>query len=113
MDMIENFSDPQGGFFDTRNDHGELITRPKDIQDNATPSGNALATSALLRLASFSERTDWWTMSENMISTIQNYMVQHPLAFAYWLQNLDFIVGPVRQVAVIGPQAHPQTHKYA
>jgi uncharacterized protein YyaL (SSP411 family) len=31
------------GFYDTSNDHETLITRPRDLQDNATPSGNAMA----------------------------------------------------------------------
>ncbi len=53
-DMAANFRDPAGGFFDTRSDHDQLITRPKEVQDNATPSGSALAASALLHLAAHS-----------------------------------------------------------
>jgi uncharacterized protein YyaL (SSP411 family) len=108
-DMLSNFRDPQGGFFDTRKDQGELITRPKDIQDNATPSGNALAAVALLRLASFSERSDWRAVAEGMLGAVQDFMAQHPTAFACWLQGMDFAIGPVRQIAVVGPLAHPET----
>ncbi|MCC6568813.1 MAG: thioredoxin domain-containing protein, partial [Anaerolineales bacterium] len=54
-EMIEQFNDPAGGFFDTSK-HGEaLLLRPKDTQDNATPSGNALACEALLKLAAFTD----------------------------------------------------------
>ena len=42
---------PAGGFFDTSEDHETLITRPKDVQDNATPSGNAMAATVLAQLA--------------------------------------------------------------
>jgi len=28
-EMLEHFSDPQGGFFDTRDDHDDLLVRPK------------------------------------------------------------------------------------
>ncbi|MBE0699319.1 MAG: thioredoxin domain-containing protein, partial [Anaerolineaceae bacterium] len=110
-DMLANFRDPQGGFFDTRNDHGELITRPKDIQDNATPSGNALAAAALLRLCALSERADWRAIAEGMLTTVQDFMVRHPTAFAYWLQGMDFAVGPVRQIAVVGPLAQVETRE--
>ena len=53
-EMRVNFSDPTGGFFDTRHDHGSLLIRPKQVQDNAVPSGNALAALALLQLADLS-----------------------------------------------------------
>ena len=49
--ILERFVDPDGGFFDTASDHERLVTRPKDLQDNATPSGGAVATLVLLRLA--------------------------------------------------------------
>ena len=58
-EMVEHFADPNGGFFDTRDDHEALLVRPKDIQDNATPSGNALAATALLELAAYGDRTEW------------------------------------------------------
>ena len=50
--MLAHFRDPEGGgFFYTADDHETLITRPKDPQDNAVPSGGAMATTVLLRLA--------------------------------------------------------------
>jgi uncharacterized protein YyaL (SSP411 family) len=51
--MIPHFSDPEGAFYDTSADHETLITRPRDLQINATPSGNVMAVTTLLKLASF------------------------------------------------------------
>ena len=31
-----------GGFYDTGDDHEELFVRPRNLQDNATPSGSAM-----------------------------------------------------------------------
>jgi uncharacterized protein YyaL (SSP411 family) len=45
--MLTHFTDEQnGGFYDTSDDHEDLFQRPKDIQDNATPSANAMAAQA-------------------------------------------------------------------
>jgi uncharacterized protein YyaL (SSP411 family) len=44
------WDDRAGAFFDTPSDHEELVTRPRDITDNATPSGSSLAVELLLRL---------------------------------------------------------------
>jgi len=110
-DMDRRFKDPRGGFFDTRPDQSDLITRPKDIQDNATPSGNALAASALLQLSAFAEAGERLAEAENMLATLQELMTRHPTAFAYWLQGLDFAVGPVHQVAIVGPRQAPQAQQ--
>ena len=54
--ILDHFADPAGGFFDTADDHETLVTRPKDPQDNATPSGGSMATLVLLRLAALDRR---------------------------------------------------------
>jgi uncharacterized protein YyaL (SSP411 family) len=63
-EMIELFSDPSGGFFDTAKDSEVLLLRPKDLQDSATPSGNALACEALLKLAAFSDKGRYRDLAE-------------------------------------------------
>ncbi len=102
--MIAHYQDPKGGFFDTRAGQTGLLVRPKEIQDNATPSGNALAAYALQVLASYSERFDWQEQAAAMLATVKATAVQHPTAFAYWLQAMDFAAGPVRQVALVWPR---------
>jgi uncharacterized protein YyaL (SSP411 family) len=49
--VARELTHPAGGFFDTSKDNVDLLLRPKDLQDDATPSGNALAGEALLKLA--------------------------------------------------------------
>ncbi len=51
--MLEGFADSEGTLYDMSDDHETLITRPRDLQDNAMPSGNAMAVTALLKLAGF------------------------------------------------------------
>ena len=101
-EMLAHFTDADGGFFDTRDDHETLLLRPKDLQDNATPSGSALAACALLQLAAFEGRSNWNRLAQVMLAEIQDFMVRHPSAFAQWLQAADFALGPVYEVAIIG-----------
>jgi uncharacterized protein YyaL (SSP411 family) len=53
--MMTHFRDSKGAFYDTSDGHETLITRSRDLQDNATPSGNAMAVTALLKLAGFTQ----------------------------------------------------------
>lgn len=108
-EMVEHFLDPNGGFFDTRDDHEALLVRPKDIQDNATPSGNALAVTALLELAAYGDRTEWRNRAEDMLSSVYGVMLRYPTAFAQWLCAADFAVGPTREVAVVGDSRRTET----
>ena len=102
--MVAHFTDPNGGFFDTRDDHEALLVRPKDIQDNATPSGNALACMALLQLATYGDRGTWRSTAEDMLASITNALLRYPTSFAQWLSAADFAVGPTREVAILGDQ---------
>jgi len=45
-ELMHHFLDPDDEFFDTRDDQDTLIIRPKNFQDNATPSGNSMAVMA-------------------------------------------------------------------
>ncbi len=101
--MLAHFRDPQWGFFDTRDDHEKLILRPKGLQDNALPSGNALAAQALLQLAAYTGDGKWRDPAEAALSAMQNALPRYPAAFAKWLCALDFALGPVKEVAVLQP----------
>ncbi len=107
--ILSHFKDANGGFFDTRDDHEELLFRPKDIQDNATPSGNALAACALLQMAAYEGRKDWYEIAETMLCGTLEAMGRYPTAFAQWLQALDFVLGPTDEVAVVGDPANLDT----
>jgi uncharacterized protein YyaL (SSP411 family) len=104
-EMVAHFSDPEGGFFDTRDDHETLLVRPKDLQDNATPSGNSLAATALLQLASYTGDGALRDAAERSLGGLQPAMIRYPTAFGQWLYALDIALGPVQEIAIVGP--HP------
>jgi hypothetical protein len=108
-EMLQRFSDPAGGFFDTSADAGIVLTRPKDLQDNATPSGNALALEALLQLDAFSGRDDWRLQAEKALAFVADFAPRYPTSFARWLSAADFAFSEVKQVAILGESDDPQT----
>jgi uncharacterized protein YyaL (SSP411 family) len=88
--MIAHFQAPNGGFFDTSNDHETLITRPRDLQDNATPSGNAMAVTTLLKLAGYTNDLRYVDFAYRALAQAQSMMAQYPLGFGQWLQALAY-----------------------
>ena len=100
-EMINRFSNREGGFFDTPANGESLLIRPKDLQDNATPSGNALAAEALLKLASLTDRGDFRDIAENSLRMVTGLVAQYPSGFARWLAAGQSAAGNVKQVALI------------
>jgi len=100
-EMLDLFSDPNGGFFDTSKDSQGLLLRPKDLQDNATPSGNSLACEALLKLAAFTDIGKYRDLAEKSLGLAANQALRYPTSFARWLSAADFALGNVKQVAVL------------
>ncbi|MEW5827261.1 MAG: thioredoxin domain-containing protein [Chloroflexota bacterium] len=108
-EMIRQFSDPAGGFFDTPEDGEPLLVRPKDLQDNATPSGSALATEALLKLAACTENSDYRDRAEKSLARVAEAVTRYPTAFSRWLWAADFANARVDQVAISGDLSEPGT----
>jgi len=100
--MIAHFQAPGGGFFDTSDDHEALITRPRDLQDNATPSGNGMATTVLLKLAGFTNDLRYVDIAHQALAQMQPMMSQYPLGFGQWLQALAYALSKPREIAIIG-----------
>ena len=108
-EMVEHYYDGQVGFFDTRDDHEPLITRPRDLQDNATPSGNALAATALLQIAAFENRADWRKMAEVALIAVNDQVVRYPSVYSQWLCAMDFALHPPFEIAILGNLDDPLT----
>jgi uncharacterized protein YyaL (SSP411 family) len=107
--MLERFSDPRGGFFDTPAEAETVLVRPKELQDNATPSGNALAAQALLKLAAFSGNPAYRERAEEALRLVSQMALKYPAAFGAWLSAADFALSNVRQVAILGNLLDPRT----
>lgn len=73
--MIDEFGDrEQGGFYFTGNRHEVLIARQKDIHDNATPSGNGMAATALVRLGALTGRDDLMQAGRKVLESVHEVL---------------------------------------
>jgi len=103
--MIAHFRHPQGGFYDTSDDHEALVVRPRDLQDNATPSGNGMAAYVLPRLAGLTVEPRYRELAAQSLLSAQPLLAQYPLGFGQWLIALDYLLASPREVAIVGNAA--------
>jgi uncharacterized protein YyaL (SSP411 family) len=99
--MIEHFSAAEG-FYDTSDDHEALIVRPRELQDNAMPSGNAMAALVLQRLAGLAVEPRYLELALAALGPMQEMLARYPLGFAQWLIAQDYALAHPREVSIVG-----------
>jgi uncharacterized protein YyaL (SSP411 family) len=101
--MLELFwDDKAGGLFTNGSDAETLITRSKDLVDNAVPSSNGNAALALLRLGALVGEGYYTQRGEDILSLLAGMVRQHPTAFSRALAAADLVSAGVTEVAVVG-----------
>ncbi len=102
-ELLGRFRDEErGGFFQTGADAEELVLRPKDLVDNAVPSGNSAAADVLLRLAHLTGEPEYERAGAAALRVVRDAMAGAPSGFGHALCALDLHLGPVREVAIVG-----------
>ncbi|MFM2106465.1 MAG: hypothetical protein RL338_1497 [Chloroflexota bacterium] len=112
-EIVTGFADPAGGFWDVATDHETLYRRPRDPQDNATPSGGAMATTVLLRVAALTGEARYREVAAAALRSVAGYLPRHPLGFGQWLLAADLAVAGIDEVAIAGDPADPAVHRLA
>jgi uncharacterized protein YyaL (SSP411 family) len=96
------WDDAEGVFFDTSSDHETLITRPRDVYDNATPSGTSLAVELLSRLADLFDDEDARDRAAKVANSLAPAVARYPLAFGHMLGCVDMLVNGAVELAIVG-----------
>src|ERR671912_469232 len=108
--ILELFwEEAEGAFYDTAVDHEELVTRPRDLYDNATPSGNSVAVDVLLKLSVLLDREDYQERAETVLENLSGGIAQIPGVFGRLLSALDFYLSTPYEVVIIGDREAPGT----
>jgi len=100
--ILERFTDPEGGFFDTASDAEKLITRPRDLFDNATPGANSVTAEVLLRLALLTGKESWVERASATIDSIWPLAEKYPSGFGFLLSVAEWRAGQPKEIAITG-----------
>ena len=96
------WDDAAGVFYDTASDQERLITRPREVTDNATPSGTSLATELLVRLAEVLHDVDARRRATWVVETLAPAVARYPSAFGHLLGVADMLITGAVELAIVG-----------
>lgn len=101
--ILEQFENKKtGGFFFTSHEHEKLIHRPMPGHDNATPSGNGVAASALQRLGYLVGESRYIQAAEKALSAFYPKISSHASSYCSLLIALEEILVPPKIVILRG-----------
>ncbi|MFF7469800.1 DUF255 domain-containing protein [Streptomyces sp. NPDC008092] len=111
--VLARFTDQEspesGALYDTAADAEQLIRRPQDPTDNATPSGWTAAAGALLGYAAHTGAEPHRTAAERALGIVRTLGPRVPRFVGWGLAVAEALLDGPREVAVVGPAADPRT----
>ena len=113
-ELLRRFHDEErGGFFQTGEDAEALVVRPKELTDNAVPSGNSAAADVLLRLDHLTGDHAYERGAVGALRLVRDAMAGAPGGFGHALGALDLYLSGVKEVAVVGDPDEETTRALA
>jgi uncharacterized protein YyaL (SSP411 family) len=100
---MARFVDPSGGFFDTADDAQQLVTRPADPTDNATPSGLSALAAALVTVTALTGEARYREAAEAALATIAPIIPQAARFTGYAAAVGEAMLTGPYEIAVVGP----------
>jgi uncharacterized protein YyaL (SSP411 family) len=101
--MLDLFwDDDAAGLFTTGRDAEALITRPKEVMDNAVPSANSNGALALLRLAALTGDERYTDHAEHIVRLVGSLAGRHPTAFGQLLAAIDLQACGTTEICISG-----------
>jgi uncharacterized protein len=101
------WDDADGGYFFTSASHTNLITRTKPTYDGAEPSGNSMATLALLRLAKLTDNAAHYDRAERILRLNAANLSERGRGYLVLLCAVDFYLNPPKEIAIAGAPGSP------
>jgi uncharacterized protein YyaL (SSP411 family) len=106
---LAHFGDGSGGFYDTADDAEELIARPSDPTDNATPSGLSSLAAALVTYSALSGGASYREAASGALATVTGLAAKHARFVGYACAVGEALLSGPYEIAVATeePQADP------
>ena len=89
-------------FYDTGKDHEALLVRPRELFDNAIPSGSSVAAEVLLRMALLTGEEEYRRKATATLHSMGPLLSQYASGMGRWLAALDFYLHQPKEVAIVG-----------
>ncbi|MEV0559931.1 thioredoxin domain-containing protein [Dactylosporangium sp. NPDC050588] len=103
---LERFADPAGGFFDTADDAEQLVSRPADVTDNATPSGLSAIAAALVAYSALTADTAKREAAERALATVAMVAATHGRFTGYACAVGEALLSGPYEIAIATQDRH-------
>jgi uncharacterized protein YyaL (SSP411 family) len=100
---LADFRDPAGGFFDTSSAAEELVLRPKDLSDNASPSGTSALVHAFIAAAAVTGESAYRAAADAGLLTAAPIARQAPRFAGWTLAAAEALQSGPLEIAIVGP----------
>ncbi|HEY3735852.1 MAG TPA: thioredoxin domain-containing protein [Jatrophihabitans sp.] len=104
---LTHFAAEGGSFYDTGSDAELLVRRPKEVSDNAHPSGTSALINALITYSALTGSTPHRDAAERALAA-NAVLVEHPRFFGWGLTAAEALLAGPQQVAIVSDRAGPQ-----
>ena len=103
--MIEHFwNEDEKSFFFTADNHESLIVRPKNYYDLSVPSGNSVASNALLKLYHLTHDEKFLKISEKILESNGTSAAENPFAFGYLLNVMNLYLNSPTEITIVNTE---------
>lgn len=97
------WDEEEAGYFFSDPNEKTLVIHKKEYHDGALPSGNAVSALNLLRLFGLTCEKSYHDLAESLLKRFAKEAEKYPTGFAQALIAIDFLKGPPKEIAVVGP----------
>jgi uncharacterized protein YyaL (SSP411 family) len=99
--MVARFWD-KDMLYDSDNEQNNLLFRPRNVFDEAIPSGSSAAANVLLKLAKITGEEKFRQVAIQSLQSVAELMHRAPLGLSNWLCVLDFYLSHPKEIVIVG-----------